>query len=112
MLLNLLKNVFDAIHLLKERWVEIEVFSTEKYVSISVTDSGNGISPEVASKIMLPFFTTKEIGKGTGLGLSISRGIIESHKGTLTLVTDFPNTRFIIELPLFQNVLEKSLKAG
>ena len=39
------------------------------YALLSVTDTGMGMTPEIADKIFNPFFTTKEVGKGTGLGL-------------------------------------------
>jgi signal transduction histidine kinase len=75
------------------------VVHVENICKISVTDSGEGIGPEVLEKIMMPFFTTKEVGKGTGLGLSISKGIIEDHKGKLYYDPTNPNTSFVIELP-------------
>lgn len=98
-LVNLLNNAFDAIVNNKEKWVSVEVVEDNEYVDIAVTDSGNGIAPELQSSLMMPFFTTKEVGKGTGLGLSISKGIIESHKGTLFLDTRSAHTKFIVRLP-------------
>ena len=74
----------------------------DELLEISVVDSGNGITEEIAQKIMQPFFTTKEVGKGTGLGLSISRGILEKHGGELYPDIKSLNTRFVIQLP-FQN---------
>ncbi len=50
-------------------------------VSIEISDTGKGISPEHLNRIFEPFFTTKPVGKGTGLGLSLSYSIIERHQG-------------------------------
>ena len=98
-LLNLLSNAFDAVTQLEERWVVIEAKKSSQGLILSVTDSGSGIQDAIASKIMLPFFTTKEVGAGTGLGLSISSGIIQGHGGTLHLDRSSPNTRFVVILP-------------
>lgn len=111
-LLNLVGNAYDAIHDLEDRWVEIRVEDKGSFVEIRVIDSGRGIPPEVAAKIMQPFFTTKEIGKGTGLGLSISKGIVEEHGGTLDLDLACENTCFVIRLPKFANQNSKLEKAG
>lgn len=55
--------------------------SGDRYVALSVGDTGTGIDEENVQKIFDPFFTTKERGKGTGLGLSIVDGIVRSHNG-------------------------------
>ena len=99
-LLNLLNNAHDAIETKDEKWVALEIFHDAETLTVQVTDSGNGIPPAVVEKMMQPFFTTKEVGKGTGLGLSISKGIIEEHGGTLSLDSECPNTRFIVQIPL------------
>ena len=67
-----------------------------------VSDSGKGIDPEVANRMMEPFFTTKDVNQGTGLGLSIAKGITEDHHGELSYVVDAPNTTFLIDIPLRQ----------
>lgn len=104
-LVNLINNSIDAIISNKHKWIKLEAVLESGFVKISVTDSGDGISKEIAEKIMQPFFTTKEIGKGTGLGLSISKGIIEQHCGFFYPDQDFKNTRFIIELPINETSL-------
>jgi C4-dicarboxylate-specific signal transduction histidine kinase len=98
-LLNLINNAADAIQKQDRPWIRIDVEDLAFVLKIKVIDSGTGIAPEVASKIMQPFFTTKEVGKGTGLGLSISQSIIKGHQGQLTLDTTAPNTTFVIEIP-------------
>lgn len=98
-LLNLLNNAFDAIQEFKEKWITVEVTTSEKQVHISVVDCGQGIPSDIQEKIMQPFFTTKDIGKGTGLGLSISKGIVEAHGGRLHIDSRSPNTKITISLP-------------
>jgi PAS domain S-box-containing protein len=56
-------------------------------VSVEVSDTGSGMSPEVMERIFDPFFTTKPIGVGTGLGLSICRNIIESMGGRIEVAS-------------------------
>jgi signal transduction histidine kinase len=101
-LLNLLNNAFDAVRELDVRWIKVEIPDKRSYFEISVTDSGPGISDDVARRIMDPFFTTKPPGKGTGLGLSISSNIMTDHGGSLELDARCPNTRFVMTLPKTQ----------
>jgi len=56
-------------------------------VTISVKDTGTGISQENLSHIFEPFFTTKKEGYGVGLGLSTLYGIIQRHNGTVDVET-------------------------
>jgi CheY-like chemotaxis protein len=54
---------------------------TERFVCLSVIDTGCGIAPEILPRIFEPFFTTKDVGKGTGLGLATVYGMVQSHHG-------------------------------
>src|SRR5213593_433710 len=70
-------------------------------IAVSVTDSGPGITEEVAARVFEPFFTTKREGEGTGLGLSISQGIMKEHGGHITLDTQpGGGATFTLELPI------------
>jgi len=97
--MNLLVNAAQAIE--AEGTVRIQTGSQGKTVTVSITDSGKGISLENLKKIFDPFFTTKPVGEGTGLGLSISHGIVEQHGGTIA-VDNIPGqgTTFTITLPV------------
>lgn len=99
--MNLISNSYDSIENKTDKWIKIHAKLLNKNrIEIRVIDSGSGIEDHIQNRIMQPFFTTKEVGKGTGLGLSIAKGIIEDHSGRLWLDNDFPETCFVVELPL------------
>jgi len=55
------------------------------YLRLSVTDTGEGMSPEVLARVAEPFFTTKPKGQGTGLGLAMAQGFAEQSGGALAI---------------------------
>jgi len=76
---NLLTNAIDAIH--NDGYVKIEILDNENNVEIYFEDSGEGVDPNLQSKIFDPMFTTKQ--HGSGLGLAICKMIVDQHGGRL-----------------------------
>jgi PAS domain S-box-containing protein len=74
--------------------------AAQPFVSIAVTDTGTGMTPEQLDSLFTPFFTTKE--KGTGLGLALTHKIIEEHQGYLHVESQFGvGSTFTILLPAY-----------
>lgn len=101
-LINLINNSFDAIRNSKSPWINVSSMSSKNKVIVEISDSGEGIPPEIASQMMEFFFTTKPSGQGTGLGLSLAHQIIKSHGGTIEYLADRKNTTFRLELPIIK----------
>jgi two-component system sensor kinase FixL len=81
-LLNLIRNAMDAMEESSIRDLLVMIAAADdRFVRISVTDSGSGISPDIAEQLFQPFVTTKR--QGMGVGLSISRAIVEGHGGRI-----------------------------
>ncbi|OGB99930.1 MAG: hypothetical protein A3G35_06725 [candidate division NC10 bacterium RIFCSPLOWO2_12_FULL_66_18] len=69
-------------------------------VTLTVADSGPGIPPELEGRIFEPFFTTMAPGEGTGLGLALCRGIVEEHRGSITVERPSQGAVVVVTLPV------------
>lgn len=104
--LNMIINAVDAI---KEAnpgpgkgKITIKTGSNDKFIEISISDTGAGIPQEIIDKIFDPFFTTKEVGKGTGQGLTLAHDIVvNKHYGSIEVESEVgKGTTFTILLPI------------
>jgi len=102
-LINLITNAVHAVESAAAGAGKVKVraaVDSPSTVVLEVADSGHGVSEEDRAKIFEPFFTTKPDGKGTGLGLPIVRGIVEQHRGEITVGrSDLGGATFRVILP-------------
>ncbi|MCC4616525.1 PAS domain-containing protein [Xanthomonas campestris pv. asclepiadis] len=102
-LLNVLINARDAMAQAERKQVTVQTQNVEitshdlamyhqlapgRYVSLAVSDTGAGMPPDVVSRVMEPFFTTKDEGQGTGLGLSMVYGFVKQSGGTVRIYSE------------------------
>jgi two-component system sensor histidine kinase AtoS len=93
--INLIQNAVEAMPAGGDLMIKS---SKSDFLEVSLSDTGPGISEEMADKVFLPFFTTKD--RGTGLGLSIVQKIIVSHGGTIFVDGSEKGATFRIRFPL------------
>jgi PAS domain S-box-containing protein len=102
---NIVNNAVDAMH--QGGTITIRTFKENGSVSITIGDTGTGIPESLRGRIFDPFFTTKGV-QSTGLGMSVSYGIINRHRGTITIDSaEGKGTTFIIHLPIAEIALEE-----
>lgn len=82
-IINLVINSIHAVKNVDNPTIIITASTTSNnHVSVSVSDNGHGIKPDIVEKIFVPFFTSKK--EGSGIGLSLSREIMRLHKGNIS----------------------------
>jgi two-component system NtrC family sensor kinase len=107
--LNLITNALDAMPgggMLKIQTQEVmprSLAENGRWLKISITDTGIGITEESKKRIFDPFFTTKKVGEGSGLGLTICEEIVKEHFGRLEIESEVgQGSTFFILLPILQ----------
>ena len=97
---NLIQNALQSMK--QSGKLTIGAREDEKNIYISISDTGEGIEPNIIDKIFDPFFTTKKQGEGSGLGLDIVKKIIDKHGGEIKVQSEIgEGTTFIIKIPIY-----------
>ncbi len=94
--------IINSAHALKSAQIQgpeikINIYAENDQIYINIKDNGPGISPELAKKIFIPFFTTKK--EGTGLGLPIIKSLVSKLRGNIELIPNDKGAEFLLVLP-------------
>ncbi|MCJ2015254.1 PAS domain-containing protein [Methylobacterium sp. J-076] len=125
-LLNILLNARDAmpgggtvtvrtenLRVVKDDAVPYRSVPPGAYVTVSVTDTGGGMPPEILARILEPFFTTKGEGKGTGLGLAMVYGFAKQSGGSVKVTSEVGHgTTVRLLFPASDEAVEEERRAA
>ena len=99
--LNIIMNAVHALVDGADGVIQIRTENNEHTMLIHIADNGCGIPADKIKLIFDPFYTSKAVGSGTGMGLAISQGIIEKHKGKISVSSVLgKGTKFTIQFPI------------
>ena len=120
-ILNLLINARDALRMVSDRELQLELSAVEKSVSelpkeavlsesvrdlksvilLTISDNGCGMDEPTLKRMFEPFFTTKPVGQGTGMGMAMAYGTVKNHHGSIGVKSELgKGTSIYIVLPL------------
>jgi two-component system nitrogen regulation sensor histidine kinase NtrY len=109
-LINLLDNAVTAVEGKGDIKITTSMDRSRGTVYLEVADNGCGLAPDVRARLFEPYFSTKK-KNGTGLGLTIVNQIVEDHQGYVRVRPNDPRgTKFIIELPLRDEMTVQEVK--
>ena len=109
---GVLSVVLQRVELTERQSVSRGTLEPGLYARLDISDTGNGIPPEVFERMFDPFFTTKGVGEGTGLGLSLVHGIVTDLGGTIDVISKVAEgTRFEIWLPVAGEISKPATEA-
>jgi C4-dicarboxylate-specific signal transduction histidine kinase len=110
---NLVNNALDVIAHCEQRRIAFACSTADEVVTLSVSDSGPGLSEAVRERLFQPFFSTKPAGQGLGLGLALSRDVMREMGGDLTARNGSEGGAvFEIRLPLVAGIATHASLAG
>lgn len=98
-LINLLKNAREACSRKSDKKIQVKARKLSAgNTTLTISDNGEGILPDVLDKIFVPFFTTKT--SGSGIGLSLCKQIMTLHEGSINVKSEVgKGSSFILTFP-------------
>lgn len=95
---------------LEEEDSSLPTLKPGSYIRTEISDTGEGIPPDIINLVFEPYFTTKKVGEGTGLGLAVVHGIIEIYGGHIGIESIVgKGTTFIIHLPITESKIKQRI---